>query len=221
MSLEQYYAPVPQVDRGQGGHLGAGVLNFPVQDSRNSFKPVEGEGQSRCTIRFYCSMIAHLFSILYFYQIQVFLAIFQEQAFSKSQVKIPGGGQRDCATLATVKQLLTENNDIMCTASLWKIYHHDVHTGWFYNHLTKALPCSFLWRHHLLTTRDQESCSRTTSPQDWRYPEFSTSLLAGAHTKPNLEDWRGATPSCFFSVATSLLVPGPTSSCCSSTWTPY
>ena len=95
-------------------------------------------------------MIAHLFSILYFYQIQVFLAIFQEQAFSKSQVKIPGGGQRDCATLATVKQLLTENNDIMCTASLWKIYHHDVHTGWFYNHLTKVPPCSFLWRHHLL-----------------------------------------------------------------------
>ena len=25
-----------------------------------------------------------------------------------------------------------------------EIYHHDVHTGWFYNHLTKALPCSFL-----------------------------------------------------------------------------
>ena len=84
--VEQYYAPVPQVDRDQGGHLGAGVLNFPVQDSRNIFKPVEGEGQSRCTIRFYCSMIAHLFSILYFYQIQVFLVLFQEQASSKSDV---------------------------------------------------------------------------------------------------------------------------------------
>ena len=93
---------------------------------------------------------------------------------------------------------------------LSRIYHHYVHTGWFFNHLTKASPCSFLWRHHLLTTRDQESCSRTTSPQDWRYPEFSTSLLAGAHTKPNhYQDWRGATPGCFFCEATSLLVLVP------------
>ena len=27
---------------------------------------------------------------------------------------------------------------------LWEIYHDDVHTAWFSNHLTKASPCSFL-----------------------------------------------------------------------------
>ena len=49
-----------------------------------------------------------------------------------------------------------------------------------------------------------------TSPQDWRYPEFSTSLLARAHTKPNhYQDWRGATPGCSFCEATSLLVLVP------------
>ena len=79
MSLEQYYAPVPQVDRDQGGHLGAGVLNFPVQDLRNIFKPVEGEGQSRCTIAFITYNVCTTVFNLVFSQIQVFLVIFPTQ----------------------------------------------------------------------------------------------------------------------------------------------
>ena len=78
-------------------------------------------------------------------------------------------------------------------SSTLEIYHHDVHTGWFYNHLTKALPCSFSWRHHLLTTRDQESCSKTHFSKTGADPEFSHPFWL-PNTKPNLEDWRGATP---------------------------
>ena len=87
---------------------------------------------------------------------------------------------------------------------LSRIYHDDVHTAWFSNHLTKALPCSFLWRHHRLTYSRSRSCSRTTLSPRLAQPEFSLSSLPGTHqTKPQVSG--GATPSCFSGAATPML----------------
>ena len=67
-----------------------------------------------------------------------------------------------------------------------EIYHHDVHTGWFYNHLTKALPCSFSWRHHLLTTQTKNPVPKHTSP---RLAQTPSSLIPSGCPTPN-PTWR-------------------------------
>ena len=108
--------------------------------------------------------------------------------------------------LTTVKHLLLYN----MYSVLWKIYHDDVHTAWFSNHLTKASPCSFLWRHHRLTISRSRSCSRPPISPRLALPEFSLSSLAETHqTKPQVAG--GATPSCFFGATSSCLFFAATS----------
>ena len=72
-------------------------------------------------------------------------------------------------------------------SSTLEIYHHDVHTGWFYNHLTKALPCSFLWRHHLLPNSRPRILLHQLLPKTGDIPS-SLPLFWLGHT-PN-QTWR-------------------------------
>ena len=95
MFSEPYYAPVPQVDRGHSGHLGAGVL-LQVKEVPRTFAKTQGEGQRTCT--FYPLQFPMFMSNLYCTKYLLYRTGEDHEAL-QSREEEPEGGQRDSGQL--------------------------------------------------------------------------------------------------------------------------
>ena len=105
ISVEPYYAPVPQVDRGLSGPLGAGVP-LQVHEVPRTFSHLMEKESAVQTCFLLSTMFAYLFSILYFANSSISCDVPMGKDFQDlllHQVEEPGGGQRDSATLPTAK----------------------------------------------------------------------------------------------------------------------
>ena len=95
MFSEPYYAPVPQVDRGHSGHLGAGG-SPPSQRSPQEPFASQGEGQRTCT--FYLLQFPMSMSNLYCTKYLLYRTGEDHEALLCCEEE-PGGGQRDSGQL--------------------------------------------------------------------------------------------------------------------------
>jgi len=95
ISVEPYYAPVPQVDRGLSGHLGAGVP-LQVKEVPRTFSNTQGEGQRTCT--FYPLQFPMSLSNLYCTKYLLYRTGEDHVALICCEEE-PGGGQRDSGQL--------------------------------------------------------------------------------------------------------------------------